>query len=358
MKRTVSESILSKKQKTTLEFVFDLLAEDEYLFQIICMHLPFQTFAHLARVNTFYRKLMSVNTPAKIEQWLEIHSHETERNEKVVYLSRANRMYVDNQITKFQFNRLKVELFPNNPYTCGIIVKKWSPLQWFDNISSEYELKKLFVRSRPPDEIILERTMGFTADCSTTLLCGYRPATIAHIFAGHIHFCVIDDRDDVDVSLFQKSCPDHILMSKLTCAAIRTRIYNTMDFAVLRTMPYFFELRKFIVHRDKPYTVSMISELGTLSDYKSTLEYSRYFPPCELIKWIHTSRKNYKFAVFVYEQLSRPLQFPCFADSIRYLMNNHCIDGLVRELSESGDLDKKRYKAFKDALETVNKNSS
>lgn len=355
MKRTVNESDFSKRQRTSPAFIFDLLAEDGNLFQLVCMQLPFQTFARLARVNTFYRKLIAEYTPAKIEEWLDIHSRETNHDEKVVYLSRANRMYVDNQITQFQFKRLQDELFPNNLYICRKISKKWAPTKWFNNIESTHELKKLFTRSRPPDEI-LKNQMGFTVDCSTTLICGYRPATVAYFFTQHVHMCVIDDHDAVDISLFQKSCPDHILMSRLTCTAIRRVIYNTVDFALLRTMPYFFKLRKFITYRDISYTASMISELGTPSDYKFALEYySRYFPPYQLIIWLHTSSKNTNFNELVHEHLLQTCRFPCFTDSIHYLMNNHCIDGLVRKLNETGKINKKKYKALKDAIESLPK---
>lgn len=124
MERAIDYGVLSKRQRTSPAFFFDLLADCGNLFQVVCMHLPFQTFARLARVNTFYRKLIAEYTPAKIEEWLEIHSRETDHDEKVVYLSRANRMYVDNQITQSQFKQLQDTLFPNDLDLCRKITKK------------------------------------------------------------------------------------------------------------------------------------------------------------------------------------------------------------------------------------------
>lgn len=361
MKRTVDEGGLTKRQRTSPAFIFDLLAEDGNLFQVVCMHLPFQTFARLARVNTFYRKLIAEYTPAKIEEWLEIHSRETDHDEKVVYLSRANRMYVDNQITQFQFRQLQNTLFPDNPDLCRKINKKWSPTKWFDSERhSRYELRKLLIRSRPPDEVLIRTNWNVTVACDTTLIYGYRPATVAYIFTeldGWTHECDIDNPHDMDVSLFQKSCPDHILMSRFTCVTIRTIIYNTMDFALLRTMPYFFKLKKFLTYRNTPYTASMIAELGSPKEYKVNLYRGDHFPPFELIKWLHTSSKLMNFNKFVYAYSSQPRKFPCFTDSIHYLMNNHCIDGFIHELNETGKINKRKYKALKDAIESVNKHS-
>lgn len=361
MKRTVDEGGLTKRQRTSPAFIFDLLAEDGNLFQVVCMHLPFQTFARLARVNTFYRKLIAEYTPAKIEEWLDIHSRETDHDEKVVYLSRANRMYVDNQITQSQFKQLQDTLFPDNPDLCLKIAKKWSPTKWFDfERHSRYELKKLLIRSRPPDEVLLRTNWNVTVECDITLLCGYRPATVAYIFTERgnwTHECEIDDPRDIDVSLFQKSSPDHILMSWFICGTVCMIIYNTVDFALLRTMPYFFKLNKFIIYRNTPYTASMIAELGSPCEYSAALCYGDHFPPFELIEWMHTSSEYIDFHQLMNTCSGQSRKFPCFTKSIHYLMNHHCIDCFVQELNETGKINKSKYKALKDAIESVNKNS-
>lgn len=197
-----------------------------------------------------------------------------------------------------------------------------------------------------------------TVECDTTLIRGYRPATVAYIFTERdnwTHECEIDDPRDMDISLFQKSCPDHILMSRLTCVTIRTIIYNTVDFALLRTMPYFFKLKNFIAHRNTSYTASMIAELGSPKEYKVNLYCGDHFPPFELIKWLHTSNKDTNFNKFVYAYSSQPRKFPCFTDSIHYLMNNHCIDGFIQESNETGKLNKEKYKPLRDAIESMPK---
>lgn len=346
MKRTISESALVKRQKQSPSFFFDLLAEHGNLFQAVCMHLPFQTFARLARINPFYRNLITNCTPAKIDQWLELHAHEKPETERLVYAWRAQRMFVDKQINQIQYTLFIDELYCDTPRDNRPLLKKWDAI-WGGNPT-----RQQFIRCRPPDESLLSKDVY--SGCEILLL-GYRPATVALRYTKE-HVCEIEEPGDMDISLFQQSCPDHILMSKLACDPIRSVIYNVVDFALLESMPYFFKMMKFVRYRKTPYTAAMISKLGSPSEYFDIcLDYGNYFPPVDLIKWLHSSIANIDFGIFMQRHFRHSDVFPCFNESIHYLMTNHCIDEYIDRMTTTGKINKRGYAPLKSAIESMPK---
>lgn len=346
MKRTISEGVLAKRQRQSPSFFFDLLAEHGNLFQVICMHLSFQTFARLARVNTFYRNLITNCTPAKIDQWLERYAHEKNETERLVYLWRAHRMFADKQINQIQYARFTDKLYYDTSPKRRPRLKKWHDAKWGGKLT-----RRQLIRCRLPDEAWLSEGDYFGCEI---LLLGYRPATIARRYSKE-HVCKIKEHGDMDISLFQRSCPDHILMSKLTCNSIRSVIYNGVDFALLESMPYFFKMIKFLRYRKTPYTATMISKLGSPSEYFDMLKFSTYFPPFDLIKWLHSAIADIDFNAFMRDHFNSSDVFPCFNDSIYYLMNNHCIDNFIEHLTTTGKIDKRGYAPLKSAIESMPK---
>jgi hypothetical protein len=345
MKRTISESALVKRQKQSPSFLFDLLAEHGNLFRVVCKHLPFQTFARLARVNTFYRKLIADWTHAKIDQWLERYAHEKNETERLVYLWRAHRMFADKQINQIQYARFTDELYCDTLPDLRPRLKNWDAI-WGGNAT-----RQQLIRCRPPDESLLSEDAY--SGCEILLL-GYRPATIARRYTKE-HICKIKEHGDMDISLFQRSCPDHILMSKLACNSIRSVIYNVVDFALLESMPYFFKMRKFVHYRKTPYTAAMISKLGSPSEYFDSLRYTDYFPPLDLIKWSRKYINDIDFNNFVKVRVKYANVFPCFCESIRYLLDNHCINQFIERLTTTGKINKRGYAPLKSAIASMPK---
>jgi hypothetical protein len=346
MKRTISEGALTKRQKQSPAFFFDLLAEHGNLFQVVCMHLPFQTFARLARINPFYRNLITNCTPAKIDQWLDLYAHEKNETERLVYVWRAHRMFVDKQINQIQYTQFIEKLYCDTSPKRRPRLKNWHDVIWGGKLT-----RQQLIRCRLPDEAWLSEGDYFGCEM---LLLGCRPATIA-IRYNKNHHCEITEPSDMDISLFQWSCPDHILMSKLACDTIRRVIYNVPDFALLETMPYFFKMKKFLYYRKTSYTAAMISKLGTPSEYFDMLKFSTYFPPFDLIKWLHSAIADIDFNAFMRDHFNSSDVFPCFNDSIYYLMNNHCIDNFIEHLTTTGKINKRGYAPLKSAIESMPK---
>lgn len=337
------------------------LVMDSHVVTFFVEVISHQLFARLSRCCKKFKGILAIFKTQKIDQLLALYASRTGEVDRLVGVSRAYRMFRDNQITESQYRTLYNTFYLNDCQRMLDLDKRdeygsfmpwrfdafsvWNPpvscFRWSENSPVDQHLQSLKqIRYPDPLEIMPLNTTAFALE----LACqGYDLWILGRIVerrTGGYHAKTYvgkwNSLEDIDFWTVKQLCekiprlyqefPDHIIQM----------LVNEEGNATWLQIPRLISVEKFVSLRTQPYELADILRLGFSAKEFSTVKTEfNMLPPVSVMAWLHSynpyflvdPEANHLRLAFV--PIVRVLEAK---ESFRYVLTSGLAKGLLTRL--------------------------
>jgi hypothetical protein len=323
--------------------------------------LSHQLFARLSRCCRNFRDTLAILKPQKVDQLLALYARRTGDLAQMVGVSRAYRMFRDNQITETQYRILYNTFYlkDNQPLLnldsrtkdgyfitqLSHVATSWYPpvscFRWSENFPTDKHFQSLKqIRYPYPLDLMPFGTSSFALE----LACqGYdlfilgraieRRASPAYM---KTHVGKWNSVEDVDFWTVKQLCervprlydefPDHIL----------ELLVNEHGNATWLQLPRLISVKTFVALRTQPYELADVLRLGFSPKEFSTVKVGfNLLPPVSVLAWLHADNPKFLFDIeanylrLAFVPIARTLAAQA---SFRYVLTSGLAKGLLAKM--------------------------